>query len=502
MFEGHPAQILIVDDNALNRKKLRLAVETIGYDAQAASSGQEALDLLRSKPCDAVLLDLLMPEMDGFEVMSCMKTDGALKELPIIVISDLEGEPESVSRAIELGAEDFLPKGFDPLILTARLRASLRKKEFRDQELQYFRRIDVLTHAAERVEAGDFEGSHLNALAAEAQERDPIGRLAGVFRGMAKEIHAREVRLLDRIRLLQGALLLILCGSAIGVAPSLSRLAAGLGARPLGLVMWVDVFAALLCLSVALFRGPMPRLSRADWGFFAIWAFIVGILQHGTVFLFAGHVEATYLTMLLALQTLLVFAFASLMRLERASPQRILGLCVGLLGIALALFDRMEGSGSAANFWLIAALVVPLVYAIEPLIVAAKRPQQVDIVLGVGLLFAISVLFALPLSVAFGQFMAPALLMAPLGGIVLALALVTVLVNVSFVYLLDLAGPIFASQVTYVSALSGIVWGMLLLGERLTLIAWGAMGLVLIGIFLVETKRSGKPIKIQRNYRL
>ena len=283
MFDGRQAIVLIVDDNEMNRKKLSIAVERLDYATEVVENGVEALALLRERRFDSVLLDLLMPEMDGFEVMREMKDDQDLRDVPIIVISDLEGEPESVSRAISLGAEDFLPKGFDPIILNARLTASLRKKEFRDQELEYFRRIKVLTGAAAQIQAGNFDETQIEALENDAQHSDPIGQLARVFRGMASEIHAREVRLLERIRLLQGILLLIGSGAAIGFAPSLSRLASGMGSKPLGLVFWVDVFAALLCLSWAMCRGGFPRLSRQDWVFFSIWAFIIGILQHGSI---------------------------------------------------------------------------------------------------------------------------------------------------------------------------------------------------------------------------
>ena len=269
MSKGPATEILVVDDNRLNRKKLKLAVETLGYTAETAEDGDEALNRLFQGQVDVVLLDLLMPKMDGFEVLGRAKADPDLRDTPIIVISDLEGEPESVSRAIELGAEDFLPKGFDPVILNARLVASLRKKQFRDQELQYFRRINTLTDAAAEIEAGQFDESNLRALDAEAQTHDPIGRLAMVFQGMAKEIHARELRLLERILLLQGSLLLALVAASSGLTPSLSRMAAGLGSKPFGMAVWVDLFAAAICLSVVLTRGGIPKLTRADCLLFA-----------------------------------------------------------------------------------------------------------------------------------------------------------------------------------------------------------------------------------------
>lgn len=501
MFEGRAAEILIVDDNRLNRKKLKLAVETLGYSAQTAEDGEEALAMLRAGPFDVVLLDLLMPKMDGFEVLGLAKDDPELRDLPIIVISDLEGEPESVSRAIELGAEDFLPKGFDPIILNARLVASLRKKQFRDQELQYFRRINTLTDAAAEIEAGQFDETHLGALEEEARMTDPIGRLALVFQGMAREIHAREVRLLDRIRLLQGSLLLALVAASAGLAPSLSRMAAGMGSNPFGLAVWVDLFAALICLSLVMVRGTFPKLTLSDCTFFAAWAFLVGIAQHVTLFVFAERVEATYLTMVMALESLLVFCFAALTRMERTSPRRILGLLIGFFGIGVGLWSRLEGEGNPGDLWLIGALILPLIFAVETITLASKRPKNIDPLAAVGLMFAFALLFAVPLAWLSGQWILPEHLGTELGFVILMLALASIGANVAFVYLLDLAGAVFSSQAAYATALAGIIWGMLLLGERLSLYAWGAIALVLLGMYLVETKGSDGPIKIRRQYR-
>lgn len=92
----------------------------------------------------------------------------------------------------------------------------------------------------------------------EVRNRDPIGRLASVFQGMAREIHAREVKQLRRIQTLQCSVLLLICGGSAGLRPSLSRMSAGMGANPIGLAFWVALIAAALCLVVILFRGGFP----------------------------------------------------------------------------------------------------------------------------------------------------------------------------------------------------------------------------------------------------
>ena len=501
MSEGDGANILVVDDNLMNRKKLKLAAETLGYAVETASDGKAALAMLEALPFDVILLDLLMPEMDGFEVLAALKEHPTLRDIPVIVVSDLEDRPESVSRAIVLGAVDFLPKGFDPIILNARLTASLEKKRFRDQELRYFHRINNLTDAAAEIEQGQFDDEDLEALEAEARIDDPIGRLASVFRGMAREIHAREVRLLERIRLLQGSVLLALVAATSGLTPSLSRMAAGFGSNPIGMAVWVDVFAAILCLTATAARGTFPKLARSDILFFSAWAFLVGIVQHVTVFLFAEHLEATYLTMVMALESLLVFCFAAFMRLERTTFRRIAGLLMGFAGIGVALYSRLDGEGGDGNLWLLGALILPVLFAVETIVVAARRPKHIDPIAAIGLMFSFSILFAVPLAWVNDQWIAPSALISSLGMVIFMLALVSVTANVAFVYLLDLAGAVFASQVAYATAIAGIIWGMLLLNERLSIFAWVAVAMVVLGMYLVETKGSDKPIKIQRRYR-
>ena len=159
-----PSHILTVDDNFLNRKKLTQAVKNLGYTTEAVSGGKAALEALKSTSFDAVLLDILMPDIDGFEVLTIMKNDPELHDIPVIVISALGDETASVVKAIELGAEDFLPKDFDQIILKARLSACLTKKFFRDQEKEYYQQIKKLTQAASKLESGLFDPNRLGLM--------------------------------------------------------------------------------------------------------------------------------------------------------------------------------------------------------------------------------------------------------------------------------------------------------------------------------------------------
>ena len=191
-----PARILIVDDIEDNRAVLQRRLERQGYAVSCAASGAEALALLASSPFDLVLLDVMMPDLDGFAVLERIKGDGATRDVPVIMISALD-DMAAVVRCIERGAEDYLPKPFDPVLLKARIGASLDKKRLRDREIAYLKEVERVIGAARAVESGDYRAG---ALADLASRSDELGRLARVFDGMAAGIRAREERLTGQLQ--------------------------------------------------------------------------------------------------------------------------------------------------------------------------------------------------------------------------------------------------------------------------------------------------------------
>jgi adenylate cyclase len=134
------ARLLVVDDNKVNRLLLMRNLELQGHRVASAENGRVALEMLRREPFDLLLLDMEMPEMDGFQVLEQLTNDLQLRDLPVIVTSSLEGL-DNVVRCIELGAEDYLPKPVNPVLLKARIGASLEKKRLRDQQKELVRRF-------------------------------------------------------------------------------------------------------------------------------------------------------------------------------------------------------------------------------------------------------------------------------------------------------------------------------------------------------------------------
>ncbi len=135
--KGVQGRLLVVDDDESNRDMLGRRLQRDGYTVQLAANGVEALRLLRSTPFDLVLLDLIMSGLDGYQVLLKMKSDPALREILVIMLSALDQE-EGIARCIELGAEDYISKPFSPVFLRARIEASLEKKRLRDKERQTY----------------------------------------------------------------------------------------------------------------------------------------------------------------------------------------------------------------------------------------------------------------------------------------------------------------------------------------------------------------------------
>ena len=146
-----PGLLLVVDDDASNRDVLSRRLKRQGHDVRTACSGRDALVLMRETNFDLVLLDIMMPDMDGYEVLGHIKTDDRLHHIPVIMISALS-EVQSVVRCIEAGAEDYLAKPFNPTLLKARIGACLEKKRGRDRETVLFEQLQRNYRRLEEVE--------------------------------------------------------------------------------------------------------------------------------------------------------------------------------------------------------------------------------------------------------------------------------------------------------------------------------------------------------------
>ena len=162
-FKREPGHLLVVDDNKVNRILLSRGLEADGHKIETAENGRQALEKLRTDAFDLVLLDIEMPEMNGYQVLEVCLEDADLRDIPIIMTSSLD-EINSVVKCIELGAEDYLNKPINPILLRARVNASLEKKRLRDEQRKLFRTFATKEVADELLKTGfSLGGSFVNA---------------------------------------------------------------------------------------------------------------------------------------------------------------------------------------------------------------------------------------------------------------------------------------------------------------------------------------------------
>jgi len=145
-----PSRLLVVDDDVINREMLGRRLQKLGYAVTEVGDGRSALATLNEGNYDLVLLDIIMPELDGFRVLEFIKTDQRLRHIPVIMLTALD-DVESTVRCIEAGAEDFVPKPFNPIVLRARITASLEKKQLRDQEQAFLAQLQSERAKSERL---------------------------------------------------------------------------------------------------------------------------------------------------------------------------------------------------------------------------------------------------------------------------------------------------------------------------------------------------------------
>jgi adenylate cyclase len=153
MPSSSPGRLLVVDDNKVNRLLLGRSLEQQGHSIEMAENGRLALEMLHSKPFDLVLLDIEMPEMDGYQVLEKVTSDLQLRDIPIIMTSSLEAL-DSVVKCIEMGAEDYLIKPVNPVLLKARIGACLDKKRLRDRQRELIKKFATSEVASDLETSG------------------------------------------------------------------------------------------------------------------------------------------------------------------------------------------------------------------------------------------------------------------------------------------------------------------------------------------------------------
>lgn len=283
--------------------------------------------------------------------------------------------------------------------------------------------------------------------------------------------------------------ILVVLGAGWGITQPLAKIAVSEGYRSFGLIFWQSAIGAALMALVLLAQGRRRIVfSPRQVGFCALIALIGTVLPNGAGYQAAVHLPAGILSITLALIPMLAFPIALAFGIDRFGWARLIGLALGLSGVALIALPEASLPERAMLVFLPLALIAPLFYALEGNVVAKWGMHGLD---PIALMFGASLMgmvLAFPLALVSGSFIDPRL---PWGAPDYALILssvVHVFVYATYVWIVGQAGAVFAAQVSYLVTGFGVLWAMAILGERFSGWVWAALGLMFLGLFLVQPR--------------
>ncbi|MEJ6394022.1 DMT family transporter [Gymnodinialimonas sp. 2305UL16-5] len=283
---------------------------------------------------------------------------------------------------------------------------------------------------------------------------------------------------------------LVAMGALWGVTQPLSKIAVSEGYRDLGIIFWQMAIGAFgLGLFCLIRRKPLP-LAPKQLGVYLLIALIGTLLPNSASFTAAVHLPSGILSIVIATVPMIAFPIALALGMDRFSALRMLGLLMGLTAIILIAAPDASLPGGGQITWVFVALIAPLFYAIEGNVVAKWGTAGLDavqVLLGASLLGA---LIAAPLALATGEWINPLGPWSAPDWAIVGIALAHTAAYTIYVWLVGQTGAVFASQVGYLVTGFGVLWAKLILGESYSLWVWAALALMLMGVFLVQPRRT------------
>ncbi|MCW3780411.1 response regulator [Defluviimonas salinarum] len=481
------ARVLVVDDDSLARRKLVLAVNSLGHTVEDVDSGDAALDRLRNPGVDIVLLDIEMPGKSGYDVLSALGSFPEDRRPPVIVISSLD-DPEEIARAIELGAVDFLPKAFNAVILRARINASLREARRQEDDRRTLQQIRRLTAAAEALDADERNPRDL-AIDDLAEGEGAIAVLSRVLLNKSIMVYNRRLSHAYQIRTLNGILLLLFIGACFGLKPAIAKLSLAEVQNPISVAFYTMGLSTVFTTLYAVWsKARAPRVSRRSARFFALLAFLT-FLPQVLLFWVAESVPGVMIAILVSLESFLVFFIAAGIGLERLSVRRFMGLLLGVAGVGVLLLPFFDIANSTVQIhWLFITMLIPACFASETIMMSMSKAIDADLIAVVAVTFGLStsVLFVasalnsgfVPLHAVPGKFELS----------LIAFSLADSVAMIALAKLIDYAGPVFSGQKAYTVSIGGVLWSVLLLNEVVSLTSFTALVLILLGLYFVAKR--------------
>ena len=288
--------------------------------------------------------------------------------------------------------------------------------------------------------------------------------------------------------------ILLVLGLGWGSTQVLGKIAVSTGYQHFGLIFWQSVVCVLVLGILNALRRKSFALTRRAAVFALVIACIGTLIPNSTFYLAVAHLPSGVMSIVIASVPMLSLPIALALGMDRFSPVRLLGLCCGIAGVCLIALPQASLPSPDMARWLPIAMVGPLFYAMEGNYVAKWGTAGLDAVQAMWWASVFAMLLVLPLTLLSGQWIDPR---PPWGAphwALLASSAVHALVYAAYVWLADRAGAVFATQTSYVVTGSGVLWAVLLLGERFSAWVWAAMAVMLLGLFLVQPQqRAGDP---------
>ncbi|MEO0502068.1 MAG: DMT family transporter [Pseudomonadota bacterium] len=285
-------------------------------------------------------------------------------------------------------------------------------------------------------------------------------------------------------------LVLLALGAGWGLTMPLTKIAVSTGYKHFGLLFWQLAIGVAVMSAIALPLGLRLPFGRAQVRVYLIIALIGSVLPNTASYQAAVHLPSGVMSILLSMIPIWAFPIALMLALDRFEPRRFAGLIAGLGAVLLIVLPGAQMSGSIPVFWVAIGLISGLFYAFEGNYVARWGTAglgPIQVLWGASL---VGTLIALPLALATGQWIDPR---PPYGAPELAQVMGSVthvLVYAGYVWLVGQAGPVFAVQVSFLVTLFGVFWARALLAEAYPPAVWMALGLMLVGMYLVQPRKA------------
>lgn len=281
---------------------------------------------------------------------------------------------------------------------------------------------------------------------------------------------------------------LIVLGAAWGMTMPLTKIAVSTGYKHFGLLFWQMAIGVVVMSAIALLRGTRLPMGMPQVRIYVLIALIGSVLPNTASYQAAVHLPSGVLSILLSMIPIWAFPIALLLALDRFEWRRFGGLLVGMAAVLLIVLPGADMSGSIPLFWVLIGLISGLFYAFEGNFVARWGTAGLDAIQVLWGASLVGALIALPLAVGSGQWIDPRPPYGPADVAQVCSAVLHVLAYTGYVWLVGRAGPVFAVQISYLVTLFGIMWAKLVLDEAYPPVIWGALALMMFGMYLVQPR--------------